>query len=165
MAKLFSKCEIELSLLARFRTFMRLDFYLGCKDLMESIFFYAEELGYFYLSQDFGGGSVLLRCRQHRNFALILSEDVGVVPHGAPVFGVSVDNCKAEFARLRGTSFRGINAGIDGEGAEGKLFEYPLGCNFVIRDPTGHSVLVSEWRGGDDQDDPFAWQSVQSSLD
>lgn len=125
---------------------MRIDIYLKVSSSEDAINFYVNELQFFKLRHDYGLGNVLLEYAGNDSFCLLLKEEEDFHNTGMnPLFAIGVNDARKIFQELKTTSFN-RNAGIvTFENNQESFIEYPLGKNFMLKDPDGNHFLISEW--------------------
>lgn len=122
---------------------LRADVFVPSASAEAQVRFYVDELGLFEVAHDYGMGSLLLRHIHGPSFCLSLQP--GRAPcREQPLFCISTPDARSELARLSAVSFSsgGIVPGGDGSA---RLFEYPLGLSFTLRDASGNMFIISEW--------------------
>lgn len=120
---------------------MRNIVYLPAKDAGESVAFYVEALELFEVADDLGMDSILLRYRRSSDFFLMISpDDTPPREDGAPIFSVEIDDCVAEFSRLK-QRLPEMSFSLQPSGP----IEYPLGTFLKLRDPAGNAFVLYEW--------------------
>jgi|GEM_PF-781391 hypothetical protein len=98
--------------------------------------FYCEDLGLFDFYYDYGMDTVSLVFKRNPTVFLILSA-------GRPIecqdytFALQAKDCKDLFHQLSNKPFV-----TQGRLLSEELFEYPLGANFMVQDPSGNKVLI-----------------------
>lgn len=123
---------------------MRVDVFVPTVSAEEQVDFYVNQLGLFEIAQDYGMGNLLLKFVNNPEFCLLLKKsNQSVLPVG-PLFCISTKNCRAEFSRLSKVNFHkgGLVPGPDGLL---QVFEYPLGENIFMKDPSGNSFVIAQW--------------------
>ncbi|AUX21535.1 uncharacterized protein SOCEGT47_020210 [Sorangium cellulosum] len=100
--------------------------------------YYCDELGLFEFYHDYGMETVSLVSRDNPSFFLILSAGAGACSDDC-LFGLETKDCDLLFERLRSVRFE-----TGGRLLSSEVFEYPLGKNVLLRDPSGNKFLIFE---------------------
>lgn len=100
--------------------------------------YYCDELGLFDFYRDYGMGTVSLVYRYNPSFFLVLSTGAGARSDGY-LFGLETKDCESIFSRLKNTKFE-----TGGRLLSSEVFEYPLGKNILLEDPSGNRFLIFE---------------------
>lgn len=103
--------------------------------------YYCDELGLFDFHFDYGMGTVSLVYKENPSFFLVLSTGAGA-RSGGYLFGLETEDCDAIFERLRSVNFE-----TGGRLVSDEVFEYPLGKNILLEDPSGNRFLIFEGNG------------------
>lgn len=123
--------------------------YLHSSSLEKSIKFYVEELALFKISENYGTGYCLLESTILSGFGIYLADSCSPTG-GQNLFSLDVDDCDAQFRRLRAASFSsGARISPDEHGNIGVL-EYPGGKVFQMEDPDKNAFTIYEHYKGDD---------------
>ncbi|MGK4006211.1 hypothetical protein WMF31_26565 [Sorangium sp. So ce1036] len=102
--------------------------------------YYCDELGLFDSCYDYGMGTVSLVSRDNPTFFLVLSTGSGAASDDY-LFGLETKDCDLLFERLRSVRFE-----TGGRLLSSEVFEYPLGKNILLKDPSGNKFLIFEER-------------------
>lgn len=114
----------------------RIQVHLKAHSVEEARRFYCEDLGLFAVHQDYGMDAVSLVFERNPNVFLILS--AGSPPGSEDyAFALEVEDCGGLFDQLRAKPFV-----TGGRILSEEVFEYPLGKNFLLRDPSGNRFLI-----------------------
>ena len=98
--------------------------------------FYCEELALFDFHQDFGMGQISLAYKGNESIFLFLAEGAAD-PVDRPLFSIEVERCEPVFNRLKAQP---LKSGAEMLNTE--VFEYPLGKNITLKDPSGNMFIV-----------------------
>lgn len=122
--------------------FMRVDLFLPVTSTEEALRFYVDELALFELRLDYGMDTYLIAYK--RNPSLCLNLHAGELHKpNSPLFALEVENCIAEFQRMREVAFT-KGGFVNTDRASQRVFEYPLGKSFLMHDPFGNRFLIIE---------------------
>lgn len=124
---------------------MRTDIFLKVASAPLAIKFYVEELGLFEIAADYGMNDFLLRAINNPGVCLQISERAQKTS-GSPLFGMSVENCDAEFQRLQQTVFSSGARLVPDQDGKLAVFEWPGGKSFLIEDPSQNQFMLFEDR-------------------
>lgn len=119
-------------------SFSKIQIKLNVYSVEQAQRFYCEDFGLFDFHYDYGMDTVSLVFKCNPTVFLILSL-------GKPfesqdyAFALEAKNCAHLFRQLRNKLFVTTGRLLSTE-----VFEYPLGKNFVLQDPSGNKVLVFE---------------------
>lgn len=100
--------------------------------------YYCRELGLFEFYYDYGMGTVSLVARDNPSFFLILATGARGRSDDY-LFSIETKDCELLFERLRSTRFE-----TGGKLLSDRVFEYPLGKNILLEDPSGNRFLIFE---------------------
>lgn len=121
---------------------MRADLFLTVASTREALEFYTEELALFELRMDYGMDTYLISYKLSSNLCLSLSMGE-VQPRTTPLFALEVEDCLAEFHRIKKIKF--TKGGLENTNKSSQqIFEYPLGKSFLMQDPSGNRFLILE---------------------
>lgn len=98
--------------------------------------FYCEDLGLFDVHYDYGMDTVALIFKRNPTAFLILSPGKAVESQDY-AFALEAKDCRDLFRQLNNKPFV-----TQGRLLSDKLFEYPLGENFMVQDPAGNKILI-----------------------
>lgn len=104
--------------------------------LEEATKFYCEELALFDFCQDFGMRQISLVYKENDSILLFLSEGIAAVAE-RPLFSIEVESCEPIFNRLKKEPLKSGAILLNKE-----IFEYPLGKNLTLKDPSGNMFLI-----------------------
>lgn len=113
---------------------------LGVDSVKEAERFYCHELGLFDFHYDYGMGTISLVCKDNPSFFLVLSTGSSACSDDY-LFGLEVEDCALLFERLKAVKFE-----TGGQLVSSEVFEYPLGKNILLKDPSGNRFLIFEER-------------------
>lgn len=105
------------------------------ESIKDSKSFYCEKTNLFEFVFDYGMDTILLSCVFNPTIQLILSLENYRAPD-SPVFTLNVEDCKKMFDQFK--------ISIPDYLISKEVFEYPLGKNFLIKDPSNNLILISE---------------------
>ncbi|WP_143286710.1 hypothetical protein [Burkholderia ubonensis] len=122
---------------------MRADIFVPTISVDEQVQFYVKELRLFTVAQDYGMGEILLRHIDCPSFCLQLQPNRSP-SNDWPIFCMSTEDCRSEFARLSAIAFQRGGL-VPDAGAGAQLCEYPLGQTISLQDASGNLFLITEW--------------------
>ncbi len=111
---------------------------LNVNSVEEAKQFYCNELNLFSFYYDYGMQTISLLFVKNPTIRLTLSEGV-LFNIDTPIFSLEVENCDEIFKVLQGIQYN-----TDGKLISNSVFEYPLGKNILIQDPSGNKFLIVE---------------------
>ena len=107
--------------------------------------FYIDELGLFKEITTFGERAVILREFRDENLELYIELGECKNNSNEPSFSMEVKDCSKEFDRIKRINFfSGGHLFKDESEEEATIFEFPLGKNFLLVDPSGNKFLMYE---------------------
>jgi hypothetical protein len=122
---------------------MQANLFIPVTSIEEALHFYISELALFDIKADYGMDTYLVSYNYNPSFGLNLTVGSPISKSG-PLYELVVADCVTEFKRIANIAFsKGglVNANRDSK----NIFEYPLGKNFLMEDPSGHKFLISEY--------------------
>jgi hypothetical protein len=111
---------------------------IAVNSINESKIFYCDDLDLFVFKYDYGMTTISLSYKNNPDFILKLTETL-FKPNERPLFGLWIENCGKTFQELQEKKFKS-----SGELISKEVFEYPIGKNFLLRDPSNNKFLIFE---------------------
>lgn len=111
---------------------------LNVNAVNQALEFYCNELGLFSLHRDYGMGNISIVYKNNPSFKLMIFEGQTINVE-YPLFSIETENCTKLFHQLLGTNFSS-----NGKLISKSVFEYPIGKNILLQDPSGNKFLIFE---------------------
>lgn len=125
-------------LVSKWNIMNRVEIRLSVSSINEATKFYCEELALFDFYYDYGMGTVSLSFTENSKFRLILTEGKAQKLE-SPIFSLETKDCISIFEKLKNTDFK-----TQGKLISENVFEYPLGKNILLQDPSMNQFLIFE---------------------